>query len=367
MVWVIFALLTGLAALCALWPLSRRRDGDGSSAQQFYQAQLAQIAGDVERGQLQPSEAEALRIETARRLLAANAQPQPQPAPGALGRRRLAAALILITVPALALGGYRLLGRPEIADAPLATRAPPNDGSMSVDAALAKLETHLQAFPDDAKGFTLLGHTYMSLARYDAAARAYANALRVQSDDATLRAEYGEALVAAAGGVVTANAKAAFERALAYKPELVKAQFYSALATEQDGRSSEAIVAYQKILDQTPQTSTLRDTLQVRIAVLKGEPPPKTLSLRERAEGASDLAPSDQDKMIRGMVEGLAARLGQNGADAPGWRKLIRAYAVLKEADKAKAALEEARKALAKDSAGLEQVEAEAKQLGVGG
>ena len=51
------------------------------------------------------------------------------------------------------------------------------------------------------------------------------------------------------------------------------------------------------------------------------------------------------------MVEGLAARLAQNGGDAQGWLRLIRAYSVLHETDKARDALAERARRSAGDAA----------------
>ena len=50
---------------------------------------------------------------------------------------------------------------------------------------------------------------------------------------------------------------------------------------------------------------------------------------------AADMSPEERMEMIRGMVEGLAARLEENPDDAQGWRRLARSYAVLGEAEKA--------------------------------
>jgi cytochrome c-type biogenesis protein CcmH len=44
----------------------------------------------------------------------------------------------------------------------------------------------------------------------------------------------------------------------------------------------------------------------------------------------------DQQKMIRGMVEGLAARLAQQPNDPDGWARLGRSYGVLGEREKAR-------------------------------
>ncbi|CAI8055274.1 Cytochrome c-type biogenesis protein CycH [Geodia barretti] len=47
------------------------------------------------------------------------------------------------------------------------------------------------------------------------------------------------------------------------------------------------------------------------------------------------MSPDERMEMIRGMVEGLAARLEENPDDAQGWRRLARSYAVLGEPEKA--------------------------------
>jgi cytochrome c-type biogenesis protein CcmH len=71
--------------------------------------------------------------------------------------------------------------------------------------------------------------------------------------------------------------------------------------------------------------------------------------------------------MIRGMVERLATRLAQSGGDASEWRRLIRAYSVLHEPDKAREALAAARKALAADAGAGRDLDALAQELGIGG
>ncbi len=58
---------------------------------------------------------------------------------------------------------------------------------------------------------------------------------------------------------------------------------------------------------------------------------------------AKDMSDADRNAMIRGMVDRLATRLKQNGDDVEGWLRLVRAYMVLGERDKAKSALTDAR------------------------
>ena len=70
--------------------------------------------------------------------------------------------------------------------------------------------------------------------------------------------------------------------------------------------------------------------------------------------------------MIEGMVSRLATRLASNGGSVDEWSRLIRAYAVLHEADKAKAALADARRALAPDPNAVASLDALAHDLGLG-
>ena len=94
--------------------------------------------------------------------------------------------------------------------------------------------------------------------------------------------------------------------------------------------------------------------MSARLAALKGEP----------AQEAGAI-PESQRPMIEGMVNRLATRLASNGGSVDEWTRLIRAYAVLHEADKAKAALADAHKALASDSNAVASLDALARDLGL--
>jgi cytochrome c-type biogenesis protein CcmH len=75
----------------------------------------------------------------------------------------------------------------------------------------------------------------------------------------------------------------------------------------------------------------------------------------------------DRGAMIRGMVERLASRLKQNGDDVEGWLRLVRAYMVMGDRDKANNALSEARQAVANDAERLRQLNEGLKNLGLDG
>jgi len=71
--------------------------------------------------------------------------------------------------------------------------------------------------------------------------------------------------------------------------------------------------------------------------------------------------------MVRGMVERLAEQLKQDGSDMDGWLRLVRAYMVLGEKDKARAALGDARRALAREPDKLRRMDELSKGLGLEG
>jgi cytochrome c-type biogenesis protein CcmH len=363
MLWFVLAGMAAFAVLAALWPLLRgsssaKADAAASEAA-FYKAQLEEIRRDVERGVLPQGEAESARSEAARRLIAAASAPVAA-APAGARNRLAAAALIAVGLPAIAFPLYAVLGQPRMPDEPLASRKAAPRANSEIEAAVAAVEARLIAKPDDGKGWAVIAPVYMRLERYADAAHAYAEALRLLGEDPLRRAAYGEALVAAAGGVVTDEAREAFDRALAEQPGQPQARFYLALGAEQDGKKAEAIRAYESLLADSPPDAPWRGVVSARLASLKGEPAPA-----EANAGASAI-PEAQRPMIEGMVSRLAARLASNGGSVDEWSRLIRAYAVLHEADKAKAALADARKALGPDPDAVASLDALSHDLGLG-
>ncbi|HEY5131410.1 MAG TPA: c-type cytochrome biogenesis protein CcmI [Bradyrhizobium sp.] len=82
---------------------------------------------------------------------------------------------------------------------------------------------------------------------------------------------------------------------------------------------------------------------------------------------AAEMAPAERTGMIEGMVGRLAQRMAENGSDVDGWLRLIKAYSVLGERDKALAAAANARTALAGNSDNLRRIGELTKELGLEG
>jgi len=349
--WFVFALMTAAAIFAVLLPLglrgSKPSQGEETSV---YKDQLAEIDRDLAAGLIVAGEAEAARTEIGRRLLAAADPAASAPLQPNQTLRRVAAVVGLIGLPAVALLVYLPLGSPRMPDFPLAERSRAPD-AQPLDGLVAQVEQHLEKNPTDGRGWAVLAPVLLRIGRYD--------------DAADRHADLGEALAAAANGVVTAEAKAEFERALALKADEVKASYFLGLAAEQDGRKADAARIWHAMLDKAAPDAPWRPLVQAALLRV-GSPAAPALS-DQTVAAAKDMKAEDRDAMIRGMVERLATRLKQNGDDVEGWLRLVRAYLVMGDRDKAMSALADARQAVANDAERLRQLNEGLKSLGIDG
>ena len=366
MLWFVFALMTAAAIFAVLWPLSRgkRPQHDGSEAV-VYKDQLAEVDRDVSAGLINPPEAAAARVEISRRLLAAADNQRERVWGSNIRLRRAAAVVALLGLPIIAAGIYYPLGSPGMPDFPLAQRSRTPQATQSLDDLVAQVEQHLENNPTDGRGWSVIAPVLVRLGRVDEAVRAFRNSITYNGESADRRADLGEVLVAAAGGVVTGEAKAEFERAVALNADEIKASYFLGLAAEQDGRAEQAASIWRAMLEKAPANAPWRPLVQAALVRVGGSPAPALSS--DAMAAAKDMSETDRSAMIRSMVERLATRLHQNGDDVEGWLRLVRAYMVLGDADKAKAASSDARQAVAKDPQRLRELNDGLKNLGLDG
>jgi cytochrome c-type biogenesis protein CcmH len=364
--WFVFALMTIAAIFAVLWPLGRgvRPERDGSEAA-VYRDQLAEIDRDAAAGLIGPSEAAAARVEIGRRLLAAVDDQRGPPVASSLALRRSAAIIALVGLPLVTAAVYVPLGSPRLGDFPLAQRTRAPDATQPLDNLVAQVEQHLEKNPADGRGWSVLAPVLLRLGRFDDAVRAYRNSIAYNGDSAERRSDLGEAMAGAAGGVVTADAKAEFERAVGFNADDAKANYFLGLAAEQDGRSSEAATIWRAMLAKAPPDAPWRPLLRAALARIGGSGAPALSD--DAVAAAKDMNEADRGAMIHGMVDRLASRLKQNGDDVEGWLRLVRAYMVMGDRDKAKAALSDARQAVANDTERLRQLNEGLKNLGLDG
>lgn len=425
--WIVVVLLAGGLGVAMARPLLKAGASAapprGAYDAQVYRDQLAEIGRDRERGVLSDGQAAAARLEVERRLLAASSGDAPGAAARPGGAAPLLAAGIALAAPVLALLLYAQLGRPGVPGQPFAQRMeqrgtavgqagqpnavpdahPAGSGAAeSMQSLTDRLAKRLEANPGDPEGWSLLARSYQQLERHRDAVAALERAVALTRRDPQLVAALAEARIMAADGTVPPQARAEFEEVLKQQPKDARARFYVAVAEAQAGKMKQGLDLLVALARDTPPEAPYLPMLRERIASMAGEmkqdparvladlprpvagaalqaaPPPQATAQApspqgavapERGPTAADVAAAqnmsagDRQQMIRGMVDGLAARLDSEPGDVEGWLRLIRAYKVLGEDAKAADA---ASKAAAANPAARPRIVETARQLGVG-
>jgi cytochrome c-type biogenesis protein CcmH len=372
--WFALALMTVAAVLAVLWPLARRgRELRSGSDVAVYRDQLEEIERDRAAGLIADNEAAGAKVEVSRRLLAAaDAPATPQgSAAAATWRRRAVAVAALVALPLGAAGLYLALGSPLLPDQPRASRLADARANQSMESLIAQVEAHLAQRPDDGRGWEVIAPVYLRLGRFDDAVKARRNALRLNGDSAEREAALGEALVFGANGVVTAEAKSAFEKAVTLDAAHVQARYFLGLAAEQDGNRARAAATWRALIETAPPDAPWLDFVRGALARVEGGGATAGAAGRgpseEQVAASSELSAEQHKLMIQGMVDRLAERLNRDGSDVEGWLRLVRSYMVLGQADKARAAAADARRALAGDPNKLRRLDDLVKGLGLEG
>jgi cytochrome c-type biogenesis protein CcmH len=367
MLWFTLALMTGAAMAAIAWPLTRQtRTQRSGSDLAVYRDQLEEVRRDHAAGRIGDSEADAAQVEVSRRLLAAADAEAAQPAMPAPGSRRRAVALAALLVVSFGSAGtYLSLGSPTLPGQPLASRDP----GQSMDGMIAQVEGHLARNPNDGRGWEVIAPVYLRLGRVEDAIKARRKALALNGETSERQAGLGEALVAASDGKVTPEAKKSFARAVELDGGNIKARYFMGVAAEQDGQPSAAVEIWRAMLAGAPADAPWAEFIRQEVTRVSGTPGPGPASgpSAEDVAAASKLAPDQQIAMIQTMVTRLADRLHQDGSDIDGWLRLVRAYMVMGDRDKALAAVGDARRALAGESEKLRKIEELVKGLGLEG
>jgi cytochrome c-type biogenesis protein CcmH len=375
--WIILALLTAAVAIALLYPLSRRRDQHPDKAQEVevYRDQMKELERDEAQGLISPVEAGYARAEIGRRLLAAASTAEARQSAGA-SRGGASAAAVVILPPAIGLCLYIMMGNPGLPDQPLEARLA--DPGTNVGLLIAKVERHLAQDPNDGAGWEVVAPVYLRSMRVADAQNAYRNAIRLLGPSSERLSGLGEALMAANDGIVTNEAREAFEQAVKLEADNTRARFYVGIGLEQAGQRDEAKAAFEEIARLSPPDAPWMDLVNEHIAKngrapASGAAPNADGAAPSDAPGptaadvasAANLSQDDRQAMIRGMVDGLAARLEAEPNDIEGWKRLIRSYMVLGERDEAEAAVSRGLQVLPEGGEERKQLIALAQEVGL--
>lgn len=257
--------------------------------------------------------------------------------------------------------------------------AAPGSALPDVDTMIERLAKRLEASPNDAEGWRMLGWSYFETRKYPDAVKAYARAVALAPRDAGFQSAYGEAQVKVAGDVVTPAAEKAFRAALAADSQDERARMYLARLRQADGDATGAINDLFAILETAAPDSRVAPAVRKEIRRIasasgvdvSGRLPPEPAAAAVVGPTASDVAAAqqlpagDQQAMIGGMVGRLETRLAASPRDVDGWIMLMRSRKTLGQDDLARAARDKALRVFSDDSAAKARLTAAARDLGV--
>lgn len=397
MLWMVLTLMTVLAAVGLTIPLVRRRDAAKSARADtvtVLKDQLGEIEAQAEAGAIPQPEAEALKTDLKRRLLAEGRREGEAPARPLPERTLLIVALGVVAIVTLAgTGLYLKIGRPEVPASPAIKSAVAGAAALAepgghpqgeVGAMVAQLEAQLQREPGNAEGWRMLGWSYLQTGRNAEAAAAYGRAAAIDPSNADYLSAQGEATVLAADGQVTPAAQQIFRKTLAVNPADPRARYFLAVAKDQSGDTKGAMDDWIALIKSAPPDAPwagevrafvervaaerkidLSGRLPPAPAVAAGPPSAPRGPTQEQMADAQNMSTGDRQVMIEGMVTGLAERLKQNPRDRAGWERLIRARMVLGQSQQAAADYRSARQAFSGSPADQQALREAAVQLGV--
>jgi len=403
MFWIVaVGLAVFVTATLALAILRRAPDARPPAAYDLdvYRDQLREVERDVARNVLSEADANRVRTEVSRRILAADAAMQTTG--HTTGRRGgvVVAALLVAVFVGGSFGVYLQIGAPGYGDLALADRMemaeilraerpsqaeaeatlertqPPTDVPPDDVALVQQLREAVAQRPDDLQGHTLLAHFEGRLGNFDAAHVAKARVIDLKGEAATPRdlSEYADLLVLAAGGYVSPEAERVLEQVLSLDPTDGTARYYFGLMMVQTGRPDTALQVWDQLLREGPADAPWIDAITAQIettamragvnyalpAIGTGRGPNQ-----DQIDAAQDLSPAERMEMIQGMVAGLGERLATEGGPVEDWAQLISALGVLGRMDEARAILINAREAFGEDPTAVDMLARVADRVGL--
>lgn len=401
--WVLIFLVALLIAAFLSFTLLRKRRGDEPAAAydlRVYREQLSGVDRDLARGVIGEADAERVRTEISRRILAADEQ-MKKGGSGAGPSRTVS----IVTIPVVMLiitGGamamYHRIGAVGLPDMPLTARlelaeevranrpsqsaaeelaTPPQAAQLDENYAslLKQLRETVSARPDDLQGQMLLAQHETNSGNFKDGYSAQQRVIELSGDAATAEhyADFAEMMILAAGGYVSPEAEQALAEALKRDPHHGPARYYWGQMLVQTGRPDLAYRIWVETLREAPAgapwAGAIRDQID-ELAFRAGVFNAPDLSApsgpsREDMAAAAEMSPEERQQMIQGMVDQLSDRLATEGGAPEEWARLIAALGVLGQGQRAMDIHNEALVVFAGNTEALQIIDAAALQAGI--
>jgi cytochrome c-type biogenesis protein CcmH len=148
----------------------------------------------------------------------------------------------------------------------------PAEQQVMVRGMVAKLAARLEAKPDDAQGWRMLGRSYNVLGEPEKAAEAFGRAAALLPDDPGAQLDYAAAqLTAAASGAPPPEAVARLEKIVAQDSANRDALYYLGEARRRQGDVAGAAVLWRRLLTQLPKESEDHAWLKTQLDALEAK------------------------------------------------------------------------------------------------
>ncbi|MBF8269432.1 MAG: C-type cytochrome biosis protein CcmI [Gammaproteobacteria bacterium] len=162
--------------------------------------------------------------------------------------------VVLILIPALAIGLYFQLGQPGIIDAlQLASvhgSANGQEQMASIEQMVDQLAARLQNSPDDVEGWTMLARSYKVLGRHADAVTAYEHLYTLTGDEPGVLLQYADTLAMANGNRMSGKPAELVQKALALSPDDTMGLWLAGMAAREQGDNKSALEYWQRLLPQ---------------------------------------------------------------------------------------------------------------------
>lgn len=168
------------------------------------------------------------------------------------------------------LGEYRVIENPVLAqarnkaDAQTAAHSQSGKKAPSMLELVQKVKDHLRENPEDARGWFMLGRSYLSLQQYPEAVAALQRSYDLNPEEPAVLLALADALAMTQNGSMAGEAEHLVKLALKLVPQNPTALWLAGLAAEQGGRNREAFdywMSLLPLLDEDPQSKSEVQTL----------------------------------------------------------------------------------------------------------
>jgi cytochrome c-type biogenesis protein CcmH len=285
MFWIFATLLVVLALVIILPPLFKKTafDTDARRQQniQIAKEQLAELETAFSNKKMQKDEYLARRDELEQSLYSdvdTDETTKTQYSKSSV----VSSVLIGLLIPAITFGMYAKYGDSKSADpetTKIAKKVPMKaNGEPDIDAMVSGLRNKLDANPDNAEGWYMLGRSYMAIKRYSDAVYAYEKLFKLEPNDAKIMLFLADASAMANDGNVAGRPAELVEKSLKLEPNNTTGLWLGGMVASKQGQHAKAIERWTSLLPLLEKQPQQIDEVKSLIAAAKQKMSPNAIA-----------------------------------------------------------------------------------------